>query len=188
MILTVSMALTLGVVLGGPLFIELFFKPKWHPAGMLAQFASIGAWVMLLQVSADRALLALGKTRVLATSNAVNLVVTIGGGLLGRYLDLRFNHQPGNIGIVGFIVGMSAGKIAGHLMIQIEMARNGISIFRQDTLYSAMLLVMCLAGIALPRLLPAFDVHQFLYEGVAAITVCVFVCAWAGLKVLRGIR
>lgn len=188
LILTVSMALTLGVVLGGPLFIVLFFKPKWHPAGMLAQFASIGAWVMLLQVSADRALLALGKTRVLAVSNAVNLVVTIGGGLLGRYLDLRFNHQDGNIGIVGFIVGMSAGKVAGHLLIQIEMARNGISIFRQDTLYSAMLLVMCLAGIAVPRLLPAFDVHQFLYEGVAAITVCVLVCLWAGLKVLRGIR
>ncbi len=188
LILTVSMALTLGVVLGGPLFIVIFFKPEWHPAGMIAQFASIGAWVMLLQVSADRALLALGKTRILAISNAVNMVVTIVGGLVGRYIDLKFNHQAGNIGIVGFIVGMSAGKIAGHFMIQLEMARNGISIFRQDTFYSALLLLLCLMGIAVPYMLPAFDVHRVMYNGVAAIAVCVITCSWAGLKVLRGIR
>jgi O-antigen/teichoic acid export membrane protein len=188
LILTVSLALTLGVALGGPIFITMFYKENWHLAGMLAQFASIGAWFMLLQVSADRALLALGKTRVLATSNAVNLVVTIVGGFLGRYLDLRYNHQAGNIGIVGFIVGMSAGKIAGHFMIQLEMARCGISIFRQDTLYSAVLLLMCLLGIGVPHMLPSFDVHKVLYNGIAAVAACAITCSWAGLKVMRGIR
>jgi len=188
LILSVSLALTLGVVLGGPLFIMMFYKPAYHRAGMLAQFATIGAWFMLLQVSADRALLALGKTRVLATSNAVNLIITIAGGFLGRYLDLHFNHQEGNIGIVGFIVGMATGKIAGHFMIQLEMARSGISIFRQDTLYSAVLLVMCLSGIFLPRMLPSFDTHMVLYNGIVAVAVCSVTCSWAGLKVLRGIR
>ena len=33
--------------------------------------------------------------------------------------------STGNIGIVGFIIGMSAGKLAGHVMIQLEMARSG---------------------------------------------------------------
>jgi O-antigen/teichoic acid export membrane protein len=188
LILSVSLALTLGVVLGAPLFIQIFYKEQWHYAGLLARWASISAWVMLLTCTADRALLALGKTRILATSNFVNLVVTVAGGFAGRYLDMRFNHQPGNIGIVGFIIGMSAGKLAGHLMIQIEMARCGIPIFRQDTLYSAVLLGMCLAGIGLPRVAPGFDASMVLYNGIAAVVVCGVTCSWAGLKVLRGIR
>jgi hypothetical protein len=68
------------------------------------------------------------------------------------------------------------------------MARSGISIFRQDTLYSALLLLMCVMGIALPHMMPAFDVHRVLYDGIAAITVCLVTCSWAGIKVLRGIR
>jgi O-antigen/teichoic acid export membrane protein len=192
LILSVSLALTLGVVLGAPLFIQIFYSERWHYAGLLARWASIGAWITLLTCTADRALLALGKTRILATSNTVNLIVTVVGGLVGRYVDMKLNPATNplepNVGIVGFIIGMSAGKLAGHLMIQIEMARCGIPIFRQDTLYSAVLLAMCLAGIALPHLAPGFDASMVLYNGIAAVVVCGVTCSWAGLKVLRGIR
>ena len=58
---------------------------------MLARWASIGAWITHLTCTADRALLALGKTRVLATSNFVNLFVTIIGVLVGRYVDMAVN-------------------------------------------------------------------------------------------------
>jgi O-antigen/teichoic acid export membrane protein len=190
LILAVCVALTLGVVLGGPIFISVFYKSQWHRAGFLTQWASIAAWFTLLQASADRALLALGKTKPMATSNAVNLAVTVIGGLLGRWVDMNWTKNES--GIVGFMIGMAAGKMAGHMMIQIEMAKNGIPIFRQDTLYSALLLVACLVGIGLPQLMPrlirsASD-HMFMYNAVIAVVICGVTCSWAGLKVMRGIR
>jgi O-antigen/teichoic acid export membrane protein len=186
LILTMCVALMLGVVLGGRIFITLFYKEQWHQAGLLVQWASIGAWFMLLQASADRALLALGKTRPLAISNAVNLVVTVVGGFVGWYID---RHQLGHQGgIVGFMLGMAVGKLAGHFMIQMEMARSGIPIYRQDTLYSALLLLMCAVGIGLPYMLPRHMDRMFLYNSVVAVVVCGLTCGWAGVKVIRGIR
>ncbi|HEY7116022.1 MAG TPA: oligosaccharide flippase family protein [Tepidisphaeraceae bacterium] len=186
LILIVSIALTVGVVLGGPLFIKLFFRTPWHQAGWLARWATIGAWITLLQATADRALLALGKTRPLATSNAVNLAVTVVGALLGQHIDAHVLGHPG--GIVGFMLGMCAGKLAGHLMIQIAMARVGLPVFRQDLHYSAILLVASLLGIFLPEILNRSAERVFLFDGVVAVTVCGLTCAWAGIKVLRAIR
>jgi O-antigen/teichoic acid export membrane protein len=188
LILAVSMALTLGVVLCAPLFITIFYKPTWHLAGMLAQWASIGAWFMLLQVSADRALLALGRTRVMAASNAVNLIVTVAGGFVGRWVDLHFNHRVGDTGVIGFIIGMSAGKVAGHFMIQLEMAKAGISIFRQDVLYTGLTAGLCVAGVVGPRLLPGFTGRETIYNAATAVALCGVACGWSGLRILRGIR
>lgn len=188
MILSLSLALTVGVVLGGPLFIKICFTKQWHQAGFLAQWASIGAWFVLLQCSADRALLALGKTRILATSNTVNLVVTVAGGFLGRWVDMKLYPVADNVGILGFIIGMSLGKLAGHVMIQIEMARSGIGIVRQDVVYSALLVLACVVGVAAPELVPKPAGDQMLYTGVAAVAVCGVTCGVAGVKLLRGIR
>jgi O-antigen/teichoic acid export membrane protein len=186
LILSVSLASTLGVFLGAPLFIMIFYKQEYHQAGWLAQLASIGAWFILLQVSADRALLAQGKTKPLATSNAVNLIVTVVAALAGRYIDMHvYGHEAG---IVGFMLGLAAGKMAGHLMIQIEMAKSGINIFRQDVLYTVVLTVVCAFGILLPPMLPGYKDHIVLSTGIVAVGVCAVTCSWAGIRVLRGIR
>jgi O-antigen/teichoic acid export membrane protein len=187
LILSVSLAATLGVFLGAPLFIMIFYKQEYHQAGWLAQLASIGAWFILLQVSADRALLAQGKTKPLATSNAVNLVVTVAAALIGRHIDMNvFGHEAG---IVGFMLGLAAGKMAGHLMIQIEMAKSGMSIFRQDTFYTVVLAVLCVVGLLLPSRLPGYDrEHMVMYTGIVAVAVCAVTCSWAGIRVIRGIR
>jgi O-antigen/teichoic acid export membrane protein len=187
LILSVSLAATLGVFLGAPLFIMIFYKPQYHQAGWLAQLASIGAWFILLQVSADRALVAQGKTKPLATSNAVNLIVTAVAAMAGRYIDMHiFKHEAG---IVGFMLGLAAGKMAGHVMIQIEMAKSGINIVRQDVLYTAVLVVLCVVGLLLPARLPGYDRdHMVWYTGIVAVAVCAVTCAWAGVRVMRGIR
>lgn len=186
LILTVTLALMLGVVLGGPLFITLFFKPAYHPAGWLTQFAAIGSWFVLLQISADRALLAMGKTKPLATSNAINLVVTVAAGLLGRWFEMKFTGNPD--GIAGFLLGLAMGKLAGHQIIQYEMHRAGLPILRQDTMYSLALLALSLAGIFVPRLIPGYAGQKIWYDGIAAVSLCSVTCVWAGIRVLRGIR
>ncbi|MDB5322228.1 MAG: polysaccharide biosynthesis protein [Phycisphaerales bacterium] len=186
LILAVCVALTVGVVLGGPLFVTLLYRPRWHAAGPFAQWASIGGWFLLLQLSADRALLALGKTRPLAISNLVSLIVTVAGAFIGRAIDGHFFGHPD--GVIGFILGTSAGRVAGHLMIQFAMARSALPIFRQDLLYSALLAAICAAGIGLPHFFPNYAQHHLLYDGIACVTVCTATCAWAALNVWRGIR
>jgi O-antigen/teichoic acid export membrane protein len=186
LILAACVALALGVVLAAPLFITLLYKERWHPAAIFVRWASIGGWFLLLQVSADRALLALGKTRPLAISNLASLIVTVIGAFVGHALDRRFfGHSDG---VIGFILGASAGRLAGHIMIQIEMARSGLSIVRQDAVYSIILAVACALGIGLPRLLTGYAHRPLLYDGVACILVCSLTCAWAGRLILRGIR
>jgi hypothetical protein len=73
-------------------------------------------------------------------------------------------------------------------MIQIEMAKHVVPIFRQDALYSVGLLVLSIVGIIGPWMTPGYKGREGLYEALAAVIVCALTCAWAGLKVLRGIR
>jgi hypothetical protein len=40
----------------------------------------------------------------------------------------------------------------------------------------------------MPRLIQGAADHMFLYNAIAAVTVCGLACSWAGLKVLREIR
>lgn len=186
LILAACVVMALGVVLAAPLFIKLLYKPRWHAAASFVQWASIGGWFLLLQVSADRALLALGKTRPLALSNLASLIVTVIGAFVGHSLDRAYFGHPD--GVIGFILGASAGRLAGHLMIQIEMARAGLSIFRQDLLYSLLLAAACALGIGLPRLFSGYTQRPLVYDGVACATLCTLTCAWAGVFILRGIR
>ncbi len=187
LIMTASVAATVGVVLGAPIFITVFYRREYHQAGWLTQLASIGGWFVLLQTTADRALLALGKTRPLAVSNAVNLTVTVGASLLGMHIETHFLHHT--MGLTGFMLGLALGKMVGHLMIQIEMAREGMSIYRQDLLYSALLLGLSVAGMLLPGVIDRYHPgHEFLHEAVVAIALCVLTSAWAGRRLLRGIR
>jgi O-antigen/teichoic acid export membrane protein len=173
-------------VLGGPIFVTLFYKPRWHVAGELARWATIGGWFLLLQLSADRVLLALGRTRALAMSNIASLIVTVAGAFVGRYLDQGFFGHPE--GVIGFVLGTSAGRIAGHAVVQLAMSQNSHPIIRQDIFYSLALAAACAAGILLPRLVPGYSAHRLPYDIAAAVLVGGSVCAWAGLKVLKEIR
>jgi O-antigen/teichoic acid export membrane protein len=186
LILTAALALSLGVILVGPVFVKFFFKQDFHLAGWLTQLASIGGWFILLQATADRALLAQGKTKPLALSNAVNLAVTVIAALAGRWLDMTLLKNPH--GITGFMLGLAAGKLAGHMMIQFEMRKVGMPIIRQDALYTLGLLLLSVMGIALPARLPAYRGNEMLYQATVAAVLCTLTCAWAGWKVLRGIR
>jgi O-antigen/teichoic acid export membrane protein len=186
LILTAALALSLGVILVGPVFVKFFFKQEFHLAGWLTQLASIGGWFILLQATADRALLAQGRTKPLALSNAVNLTVTVIAALAGRWIDMTLLKNP--YGITGFMLGLAAGKLAGHVMIQFEMRRGGMPIIRQDALYTLALLVLSIVGIALPGRLPGFRGNEMIYQAAVAAVLCTLTCAWAGWKVLRGIR
>lgn len=185
LILSAALACSLGVVLGAPTFFHLLYKPEYHTAAWFAQLASISAWIALLQTSADRTFLAIGKPRTLVASNAANLVVTVIAGLVGLKLDLLL--IPGSSGINGFMLGMAAGALTGHWVIQFALAREGINIFRQDTLYSATLFVLAFGGVMLQRWVATMG-EALLTNTLLAFFICTPTCIWAALKIWKGIK
>src|SRR5205814_8347511 len=74
-ILPVAMAATLGAALFAPWFFWRFYDKRYADACWIAPLASITVWIALLEESASRALLAVGATRALAVSGAVNVAV-----------------------------------------------------------------------------------------------------------------
>lgn len=186
LILSAALACALGVVLGAPTFFQVLYKPEYHMAAWYAQLASISAWVALLQTSADRTFLAIGKPRTLVFSNATNLIVTVIAGLVGLKLDLMLFQ--GSSGINGFILGMAVGALSGHWCIQFALAREGINIFRQDTLYSAALFVIAIGGVLLQRWIAVHSDRPLLANTILAFAICTPTFAWAALKIWKGIK
>lgn len=185
LILTACLACTLGVVMGAPTFFQLLYKPEFHTAAWYAQVASIGAWISLLQTTADRTFLAIGKPRTLVVSNAANLVVTVIAAFVGLEIDHRLTSGSG---INGFMLGLAVGNLAGHRVIQVALKREGISIIRQDLLYTAMLAVLAVGGVLAQRWIVAHVPHAFVVNIVLAVVVCAPTCLWAARKVWIGTR
>ncbi len=134
----------LGFLLLGPAFFALLYDERWQAAGWITQLLAIASWFGMLQLTSDRACLALGDTRSLAASNAASLCVKIAAGLVGLSLA----------GLPGFVLGMALGSLAGHLVIQRALARLGIPIAAQDlaasarfALYGSVALVPLFAGL-----------------------------------------
>lgn len=107
----------------------------------MAQLLCISVWFTMLMSTSGSALLAIGNTRVLALSNTANLVVTIVGCLIGFFL----------FGITGFVLGYALGTLAGLVVIQGAMARQGISVLYGDLKYSVILGLFVATGLLAPE-------------------------------------
>jgi O-antigen/teichoic acid export membrane protein len=120
--LAFGVVVSLALALGSPFFFQVLYEGPYEAAGWMAQLLSIYMWFSLLQISADRALLARGDSRAISVSNVVNMAVTIVGCIAG--------FQMGKI--AGFILGLSASSLAGHIVVQICLRYHGIHIISQD--------------------------------------------------------
>ncbi len=129
LILAVSQFGLLLVIIGAPWFFEFFYDPRYNKAAFFTPLLACTIWFTILQASADRALLAIGDARALATSNGINFFVTIVGCITGYLFDeMR-----------GFILGVGAGNLAGHLFISWSLSRRQLSIIAQDIRYTGMI-------------------------------------------------
>lgn len=187
LILPAGVAGILGLSLGAPIFFGVLYTRKWTDAGWMAQFMAVGAWATILQLTADRTLLALGRTRPLAISNFANVSITVLGALVGNYIgEHHFNHH----GIPGFILGVAAGNFAGHAVIQFALFRSKLGIYKQDVTYTLILMALAAIGLTLPRLLmhvaPASSGKAV--SILSALAVTGGAGAWAGFRVLRWMK
>jgi O-antigen/teichoic acid export membrane protein len=145
LVLSAGLVATLGAMVAAPWFFRLLYDARYADAGWLAQILCVYMWFTGLQFSADRALVAVGATRVLALSNGVNAAVTVVGCVVGYWLG----------GLLGFTIGLCFSTLVSHLVIQRALARRGIHITGQDAVYSLLLLALAALGALGPRLVAA---------------------------------
>jgi len=127
MILKGSMFMLGGVALVGPVFFRVLYDPRYADAGWMAQLLTVPMWIWMLVMSADRAVLAIGESRMLAVSNAASLA----GKFVACYAGYHY------FGLTGFILGLAVGNLAGHVPIVLALRRIGIHILPQDLGYTA---------------------------------------------------
>jgi O-antigen/teichoic acid export membrane protein len=142
LVLSAGLVATLGAMTASPWFFRLWYDTRYADAGWLAQVLCVYMWFTGLQFSADRALVAMGATPVLALANGVNAAVTVVGCIVGYWLG----------GLSGFTVGLCFSTLASHLVIQRALARRGIHITGQDVFYSLLLLALGTLGALGPRI------------------------------------
>lgn len=175
-VLHASLFLSLGVIVTAPWFFRLF-KMQWWDITWMAPLSAIAGWIMITNGSVNRALLSLGKSRPLAFSGLVRVIVT-GLACYGGYLWG---------GVPGIIIGVAVGALAEHLVDHVVLLRNGINFLTQDVQFSvAFLAVGGLGYVATIEAAAAFGdpTHQIL-AGAATSTVIILIAgAWTAWKTL----
>lgn len=112
----------LGIALFSPAFFALLYDAEYQDAGWIAPLVMVPTWFYLLQLTADRALLAKGESQPLTVSNFWAFVGKFAGGWFG--------FQAG--GFVGLILGTTFGTVIGHGFIVMHLRRHGLKLLDQD--------------------------------------------------------
>lgn len=128
-LLPAGMLAVIICVVWAPAFFGYCFRGPYKEAAWMCQILALPVWFQILQASVDRALLALGGTYYLALSNVCNFVATVCLCLLGHAIWK----------LPGFIVGLGAGSLIGHAVIQWTLIRYGINLIMQDLRYCFLL-------------------------------------------------
>lgn len=133
---SVAIVACLGLVFASPWFFQLFYDDRYADARWIAPLGAGIAWIQVLNLSANKALLAMGESRVLAISGAVKVVVGVTASLLGFYL----------FDITGFVIGVAIGATAEHLCDLYNLHRRDVSLFAQDTAETSVFVVLAAVG------------------------------------------
>jgi len=146
MVLPINLLAVLSIVLGAPMFFSYLYDDRYADASWIAQLLSITIWFTILMDSSDRALVALGDTRSMARGKLYKCIVMAVGSSVG-YLSA---------GLPGFILGVAVGAMAGQIVVELAMAKNGIGIVRQDIVYTLTALGLGVVGVYVPRLISLY--------------------------------
>lgn len=138
----ISCVACLGLVFASPWFFGLFYDERYADAMWIAPLGAGIAWIQVLNMSANKALLAMGESRVLALSGGVKVAVGVIASLVGFKL----------FGLAGFIIGVAVGAAAEHVMDLVNLARRRVPLIGQDVAATCAFAVLATIGWWGPKL------------------------------------
>ena len=178
-VLPFTMFCLLGVGITSNLFFGYLYKPEFHDAGWMAQLLCLGVWFAVLKLSVDRAILALGDSRTPAISESCKLAALVAFSLVGH----RF------LGMKGFILGVVAGALAGHVVVLVRLQRFGLNVWPQDIKYTLTMLALGTLGAIGPRIInPRIPGSTPATESLLTLGFAVLILTVTGLWVLKRFR
>lgn len=136
LVVPAAVASVLGIVFASPWFFGLLYQSAYHDAAWIAPLACVSVWFGILNASANKALLALARTRALAVAGLVKVGVTATGCIIG--------YQA--LGVAGFVLGVGIGAAAEHAVTLAALRREGAGMLLADLRASLGLAVLGLGG------------------------------------------
>jgi O-antigen/teichoic acid export membrane protein len=178
LVLLLGMAVCCCLVVASPLFFETLWDPRYHEAGVIAQWMSLYIWTTIIQLTMSRIPLALGNSRAMFYSSVwmcTGSLLAVGGYILGA--------------LPGFICGLAIGPIISHIYLLRHVPSGQLALLRQSVRFT----LLAVAYGATAVLTTNFVRSSFSELVWAALVVVlavapVLVVGVVGLKTVRGAR
>lgn len=131
-----SAAMCASAAIVAPLFFTSFYSAAYHNAGEWTRWIVAIVWVSILNQSVDRALLASGRARQLAITNAIQAA-----GIVPAYFAFRV------WGLAGFVGGMACARALAHAYLLHSLPALRWQVARQSIRATAALAAFVIGGI-----------------------------------------
>ena len=150
---------TYAVILISPWFFDVFYTSDYASTKWMTPLLSVSIWITILNSSVNQTLLGLGRTRELAISGGIKVI------LMAPFYFLGYQF----FGVPGFILGGSLAELSEHLFDLVVLKKEKISLFRQDLLFSMLFIAFVCIGIIPSFYLPALPALAY----KLALTSCI---------------
>lgn len=157
-VLWIGGAVCISIAVGSPLFFQTFWDPRYHYAGILAQWLVLDMWARILLYTMERIPLALGNSKSLFMSNVLQT-----SGILTAAIGYWLGGLP------GFIVGLSVGPLASHIYLTFTLPVQKREMLLQSIKFSLPIAMVGLAAVGITVWLNRVAV-QWVWVGVVILT------------------
>lgn len=125
-----------GFAAGGAAAVRLLYDERYHDAGWAVQLLGIGAWFTLLESTNTNALLAQGRSNLMAAANLSKLA--------GIFVWVPIGYRL--LGFEGAVMGYVAADAGKYLFSVVAARKLGLRGLRQDALLSTWFAAAALLG------------------------------------------
>jgi O-antigen/teichoic acid export membrane protein len=167
--------LATGLFAAGPTLVVCIYPARYHAAADYIPPLAVWAWFVMLQSTAEAALLAIGRLRRIVAAHAVKL--------LALPPLLFAGYQAG--GVTGLVVGYAAAEALRYLLLIEAVRRAGLPFWRDDLLLTLLAAAVCGLAVGAAALVGG-EGSQWARLGVEVAVVVGFWAAVAGVLWLRG--
>ena len=127
-----------GLIASGPFLIRVLYDKRYADAAWIIQFLGAMTWFQILENANASALLAKGRADWMAAGNGAKLV----GMLVFLWLGFALAGFP------GALLGLVLAEAMKYAISAAGVARCGLPVLTQDTLFTGVVAAVSLAGFA----------------------------------------